>query len=106
MNSRYLGLATVVALIGVVEEEPSTAQLMPSSAVLSAMTSTMIASTSTCARRISSLSTICMIDRIIFGTDAPPLYPLKERGIAVVRDLGLPPDLAGEVYRVMTGKED
>ena len=31
------------------------------------------------------------IDRIIFGTDAPPLFPLKERGIAVVRDLQLDP---------------
>ena len=52
---------------GVFEPVPSTAQVMPSSAVLSAITSTMIASTRTCARRMSSRSTICISERMVFG---------------------------------------
>ena len=32
------------------------------------------------------------VDRILYGTDAPPLYPLKERGLQVIRDLGLAAD--------------
>ena len=43
------------------------AQLTPSSASLSTSTSAMMASTSTCGRRMSSLSTISMIARISFG---------------------------------------
>lgn len=30
-------------------------------------------------------------DRILFGTDAPPLTVLKSRGLAMVDDLGLTP---------------
>ena len=44
-----------------------TAQFTPSSAVLCSETSTRIASTSTCRRRMSSLSTTPMIERMIFG---------------------------------------
>ncbi len=45
-------------------------------------------------------------DRILFGTDAPPLYPLKERGLAMVDELGLEPDerekvLAGNAKRLL-----
>lgn len=29
-------------------------------------------------------------DHIIFGTDSPPLYPLKERGLAVIQDMDIP----------------
>ena len=43
------------------------AQLTPSSASLSTSTSTMIASTSTCGRRMSSLSMMSMTARMIFG---------------------------------------
>ena len=43
------------------------AQLMPSSASLSSSTSAMIASTSTCGRRMSSLSTISMTARMSLG---------------------------------------
>jgi len=43
------------------------AQLIPSSAFLSTSTSAMIASTSTCGRRISSLSTMSITARMIFG---------------------------------------
>ena len=45
----------------------NTAQLTPSSAFLSRLTSAMIASTSTCGRRMSSLSMMLMIERMIFG---------------------------------------
>ena len=44
-----------------------TAQLTPSSAFLFTVTSTMIASTSTCARRMSSLSMTAISERMIFG---------------------------------------
>ena len=30
-------------------------------------------------------------DHILFGTDAPPLYPLKERGLDVIRNMDLDP---------------
>ena len=45
-------------------------------------------------------------DRILFGTDAPPLYPLKERGLALVDELGLDPAdrekvLAGNAKRLL-----
>lgn len=29
-------------------------------------------------------------DHVLFGTDAPPLYPLKERGISLIRELDIP----------------
>jgi hypothetical protein len=45
--------------------EPSTTQLTPSSADLSAETSTMIACTSTCMRRMSSLSTTALRARMV-----------------------------------------
>ena len=44
-----------------------TAQFTPSSAFLSTLTSTMMASTSTCMRRISSLSMIVMSERMTLG---------------------------------------
>ena len=44
---------------------PSTIQLMPRSAVLSAETSTMIACTTTCARRMSSLSITALSARMV-----------------------------------------
>ena len=44
---------------------PSTTQFTPRSAELSAATSTMIACTSTCARRMSSLSMTALIARIV-----------------------------------------
>jgi predicted TIM-barrel fold metal-dependent hydrolase len=28
-------------------------------------------------------------DHVLFGTDAPPLTPLKQRGLALIDDLGL-----------------
>jgi len=31
------------------------------------------------------------VDRLVFGTDAPPLTPLKQRGLDLVRSLDLPP---------------
>ena len=40
------------------------------------------------------------VDRILFGTDAPPLYPLKERGIEVVKSLGLTP---GDEEKILYG---
>ena len=43
------------------------AQLMPSSALLSTSTAAMIASTSTCGRRMSSLSMMSITARMIFG---------------------------------------
>ena len=53
--------------MGVFEPYPATAHVTPSSAVLSAIASTMMASTRTSARRMSSLSTINISERIIFG---------------------------------------
>ena len=44
-----------------------TAQFTPSSAFLFTLTSTMIASTSTCVRRMSSLSMIAMSERMILA---------------------------------------
>ena len=46
---------------------PSSTQLTPSSAALSAETSTMIASTMTCARRMSSLSTIAISEFMVLA---------------------------------------
>ncbi len=39
-------------------------------------------------------------DRILFGTDSPPLYPLKERGLEMVRGLGLD---AGDEEKILSG---
>ena len=39
-------------------------------------------------------------DRILFGTDAPPLFPLKQRGLAIIDELGLEP---GDKEKVLAG---
>ena len=39
-------------------------------------------------------------DRILFGTDSPPLYPLKERGLEVIQGLGL---AASEEAKILSG---
>ena len=52
---------------GVLLPLPSIAQVTPMSDTLSTRTSTIIASTNTCARRISSLSTMDIKERIILG---------------------------------------
>jgi len=37
-------------------------------------------------------------DRFIFGTDAPPLWKLKKRGVQMIRDLKLPPENERKVF--------
>jgi predicted TIM-barrel fold metal-dependent hydrolase len=37
-------------------------------------------------------------DRFIFGTDAPPLKVLKRAGVAVIKELNLPPDDERKVF--------
>jgi aminocarboxymuconate-semialdehyde decarboxylase len=37
-------------------------------------------------------------DHFIFGTDAPPLTPLKKEGVALIKQLGLSPDDERKVY--------
>ena len=39
-------------------------------------------------------------DRILFGTDAPPLFPLKQRGLAIIDELGLE---QGDKEKVLAG---
>ncbi len=40
------------------------------------------------------------INRMIFGTDAPPLTPLKQRGLDLVRSLNLPP---ADMEKILSG---
>ena len=40
------------------------------------------------------------IDNVLFGTDAPPLTPLKQRGLDLINDLGLP---AADKAKVLAG---
>ena len=40
------------------------------------------------------------VDRLVFGTDAPPLTPLKQRGLDLVRSLDLSPD---DIDKVLSG---
>jgi len=37
-------------------------------------------------------------DHFIFGTDAPPLKVLKRAGVAVIKDLNLPPEDERKVF--------
>src|SRR5215471_4562586 len=37
-------------------------------------------------------------DKFVFGTDAPPLWKLKERGVQMIRDLKLPPENERKVF--------
>ena len=38
------------------------------------------------------------VDHFIFGTDAPPLWTLKSRGVQLIRDLKLPPEDEKKVF--------
>ncbi|MGE5539323.1 MAG: amidohydrolase family protein [Gemmatimonas sp.] len=40
------------------------------------------------------------VDHMVFGTDAPPLTPLKQRGLDLVRSLGLPP---ADMEKILSG---
>jgi len=40
------------------------------------------------------------VDHVLFGTDAPPLYTLKERGLAMIDELGLAP---ADKEKIMSG---
>ena len=46
------------------------------------------------------------VDHMVFGTDAPPLTPLKQRGLALIDGLALDPDdkrkvLSGNAKRLL-----